>query len=131
MNKYKKLFLPFLVVALSGLLLFFFSYRRQVNQPITTPAPQSANASLSVNSKTFNIADYVGKSALEATQANLNTGISGSGENAFVTSIDGVAADTKKHEFWELDVNGVPAQVGAGSYTIMNGDQLVWKISTY
>ncbi len=74
---------------------------------------------------------FIGKTALEATQSNSKVEISGSGENAFVTSINGRTADSKKHEFWELDANGSQTQVGAGSYIIKNNDKIEWKISTY
>lgn len=83
--------------------------------------------------ETFDISQYIGRTALEATQSVLNGNVkmTGTGQNAFVTGINGREADTKKHEFWELLVNGKQAEVGAGTYIIQNFDNIVWKISTY
>ncbi len=82
-------------------------------------------------SLSFNVSQYIGKTALEATQANAKVTTSGSGVNAFVTAINERAADAKKHEFWELLINGKPAEVGAGSYPIKNGDLIEWHINKY
>jgi hypothetical protein len=74
---------------------------------------------------------FIGKTTLEATQANVETETSGTGVNAYVTAINQTKADPKKNEFWELIINGKSAEVGAGSYIIKNGDQIQWQISTY
>lgn len=81
--------------------------------------------------KFFDISDFVGKSALEATESKLKVITNGTGVNAFVTSIDEIKANTNKREFWEFIVNGSQAQVGAGSYIIQNNDQIQWKITNY
>ena len=73
----------------------------------------------------------MGKTALEATGSKLKVVTNGTGVNAFVTSIEGRVADTKKREFWEFIVNGSQAQVGAGSYIIQNNDQIQWKITNF
>ena len=96
---------------------------------------QQIVASLKINdgtsTKTFDISSFVGQTALTATQADAKVVTSGTGTNAFVTSINGRVADTKKKEFWELDANGAETQVGAGSYTVQNHDQIEWRINTY
>lgn len=81
----------------------------------------------------FDVQQYIGKTALEATQIVLKDNIktNGTGENAFVTSLNGREANTKKREFWEFLVNGKQAEVGAGTYKIQNGDIIIWQISTY
>jgi len=84
-----------------------------------------------INLQSFDISDFVGKNALEATESKLKVITSGTGVNAFVTSIDGIEANTNKREFWEFIVNGVQAQVGAGSYIIQNNDQIQWKITNF
>jgi len=81
--------------------------------------------------QSFDISDFVGKSALEATESKLKVITNGTGANAFVTSIDEIEANTNKREFWEFIVNGVQAQVGAGSYIIQNNDQIQWKITNF
>ena len=81
--------------------------------------------------QSFDISDFVGKSALEATESKLKVIINGTGANAFVTSINGIKANTNKREFWEFIVNGSQAQVGAGSYTVQNNDEIQWKITNF
>ena len=72
-----------------------------------------------------------GKTALDLTKQVAKVETKGEGQNAFVNSINGKAANSVKKEFWELLVNGKPAEVGAGSYKIKNGDKIEWRISTY
>lgn len=84
-----------------------------------------------INIKSFDISGFIGKTALEATQANTKVIATGTGANTFITGLGEKITDTKKHEFWELIANGAQTQVGAGSYIIQNGDKIEWKISTY
>jgi hypothetical protein len=81
--------------------------------------------------QSFDISDFVGKNALEATESRLKVVTNGTGVNAFVTSIGDLPADSKKREFWEFIVNGAQAKVGAGSYIIQNNDQIQWKITNF
>lgn len=102
----------------------------------TAPSPnqnvvKEYQATLTLGEKTFDIAQFIGKTALDATEAKLKTEKTGEKENAFVTSVEGRAVDSKKREFWEFLVNGKQAEIGAGSYIIQNGDQIEWKISNY
>ena len=95
---------------------------------------QKASAVLKIGdleAKSFDISSFVGKTALEATESTVKVVTSGTGENAFVTSIEGREADAKKREFWEFLVNGSQAQVGAGSYILQNNDQIQWKITNF
>lgn len=72
-----------------------------------------------------------GKTALDLTEKVADVETSGEGEMAFVTSINDREADASKNEFWELIINGEPAQVGAGSYEIKDGDKIEWRIATF
>lgn len=63
-------------------------------------------------------------------EADPSAAISGEGEMAFVTAIDGVAADPSS-QFWALYVNGEMAQVGAGSLVTETGDEITWKLETF
>ena len=72
-----------------------------------------------------------GKTALDLTSQVAKVETKGEGQNAFVTGIGGRAADTAKKEFWEFTINGKPADVGAGSYKVKNGDKVEWRITTY
>lgn len=83
------------------------------------------------NLQSFDVSEFIGKTALEATESKVRVATSGTGVNAFVTSIGGREADTKKRKFWEFKVNGTQAQVGAGSYIIQNNDEIQWKITNF
>jgi len=71
------------------------------------------------------------KTALKMLQQNATIATTGTGENAYVTSVNGVSADAAKNEFWEFDVNGASASVGVGSYITKIGDTITLKISTF
>jgi hypothetical protein len=92
----------------------------------TSVASETAKPSLSYKGE-----DGVDALTLLKTATNDNFDAKGSGSNAFVTSINGVAADDSKHEYWAFYVNGKLAQVGAGSYTTKDGDDIQWKLETY
>jgi len=72
-----------------------------------------------------------GKTALDFTRQVTTVETKGEGQNAFVTGIGGRTANTAKKEFWEMLVNSKPAEVGAGSYKIKDGDKIEWRITTY
>ena len=63
-------------------------------------------------------------------EADPSAQVTGEGENAFVTAIDGVAADPDS-EFWALYVNDEMATVGAGSLETKDGDEITWKLETF
>lgn len=136
MKNYKKLLIASGIIVL---LLGFWNLKVKNSQTQiqNEKVVQEFKANLTINdgktNPTFDITQYIGKTALEATQIVLSGNIKITGENdkAFVTSINGRGADTKKHEFWEFLVNGKQAEIGAGSYKIQNFDNIVWKISTY
>ncbi|WP_051591094.1 DUF4430 domain-containing protein [Bacillus sp. UNC438CL73TsuS30] len=46
-----------------------------------------------------------------------------------ITGINGLKADD--NHYWALYINGIQAQVGAGSYTVQNGDNLSFKYSDF
>jgi hypothetical protein len=129
-----KKFLILLLIVL-GLGIFYFSFKDRPRSTSIGKTSQSQSAALSINCGTntqgFGITTFIGKTALEASQSVAQVETTGTGANAFVTSINGRTANFKKHEFWELDTNGTETQMGAGSYIIKNGDQIEWKISTF
>jgi len=135
MNKYKKLLILLLVIL--GIAAIFVYFARKP-QKTTSPGQknvQELKTTLAINgnsgTESFDVSGFIGKTALAATEANAKVVATGTGVNAFVTSINGRTADSKKHEFWELDANGVETQVGAGSYIIQKGDSILWKLNTY
>jgi len=81
---------------------------------------------------TFSYEGVAGKTALELLLAADPTAVlSGEGENAFVTGIEGREAQESAKEFWALYVNGEAAQVGAGSLVTETGDEITWKLETF
>jgi hypothetical protein len=135
MKNYKKLLI--LLLAASTILLFVVILKQnsKKSEIVNSKSVQEIQTTLSVNDgssvKSFDISSFVGKTALEVIQADTKVITSGTGVNAFVTSINGRAADSKKHEFWELDANGAETEVGAGSYIIKKGDSILWRLNTY
>jgi hypothetical protein len=63
-------------------------------------------------------------------EADPSAQVTGEGENAFVTAIDGITADPDS-EFWALYVNGEMATVGAGTLETKDGDEITWKLETF
>ncbi len=55
----------------------------------------------------------------------------GEGEDAFLTSVNGRAADQAKREFWKILIDGKDATVGIGTLVVEAGDVLEFKIDTY
>ena len=72
-----------------------------------------------------------GKTALETLKDVTSVETTGEGENAFVTSIGNRRAQETNREFWAFYVNGKQAPVGAGSYQVVSGDVITWKLETY
>ncbi len=118
------------------------SNQQQTAQPTTTAVTdrqvEITKATITINpgsdGQVLSIQDTEieeGITALDFTKSIADVETSGEGEMAFVTSIDGRAADASKNEFWELVVNGESSQVGAGSYVVKNGDEIEWRISTF
>lgn len=86
-----------------------------------------------VEKKANNVIEYKGsdgKTALELLQTAATTEISGTGANAFVTSINGVDADSNS-QYWAYTVNGEMASVGAGSYITKNDDIIKWELTSF
>ena len=69
--------------------------------------------------------------ALDLLNKEFQTQTKGEKENAFVIKISDRIADETKREFWAFYVNGKQSQVGAGSYILMAGDKIQWKIEKY
>ncbi len=134
MKNFKKLLLLLLVLA--GIFgIYFLNNQKTQNLPSPTPsATETLNTTFSIkngDSQSIDISSFIGKTVLEATQNFAEVEKTGSGENAYITSINGVSADPKKREFWELVLNGKPAETGAGSIIIKRGDQIEWRINNY
>ncbi|WP_020014337.1 DUF4430 domain-containing protein [Promicromonospora sukumoe] len=93
---------------------------------------ETAAPSASAAADTLSYPGRTGATALELLlEADPSAEVTGEGENAFVTAINGRAADDSKNEFWSLSVDGEPAQVGAGSLETEDGQEITWTIDTF
>lgn len=54
---------------------------------------------------------------------------SGSGETAFVRSINGVANEGAGGRNWTYDLNGACATVGVGAQLVEDGDRVAWRLA--
>lgn len=110
-------------------------------KPPTAPKPEIKQeekalfgASISVTNADETVTEYKiteETTALEAVRKAAQVETKGEGVSAFVTSINGRKADEAKKEYWAFYINDKPSAVGAGSYTIKNGDKIIWKIEKY
>ena len=138
-----------IVVAAAAILIIIAGFFVSINSPkkgelgpaSTTSREQvkKIKASVVINSKVSQnkllsaqeVGIEEGKTALDLTKKVAKVQTKGEGRDAFVVSIDGKIADSAKKEFWEFLVNGKPAEVGAGSYKLKDGDKIEWRISNY
>lgn len=72
-----------------------------------------------------------GSTALNLLGETVDYKSEGENENAYIISINGIAADQEKNQFWAFYINGAQAEVGAGSYILKEGDEVLWKVETY
>lgn len=114
------------VIATAG-----YYYQSNVNSNKAEQSKQQALDKTSATKK--NGITYKGKdgvTALELLEQNAKIVASGTGKNAFVTSINGTAANPK-NQYWSFNVNGVAAVVGAGSYVTKKSDIITWKLASF
>lgn len=135
----KKVFIVCLIIIGLGL---FVNY-----QSITTPTIKGAYNKTSNNGIKLVVFQKIGNisseqpfieyivdeenTALDLLQKSNIVELQGSGQNAFITTINNVKADPNKKEFWGFYVNGKLSSVGAGSYQLKINDNIEWKINKY
>lgn len=105
-------------------------YFNQASIAATKAKQTQQEAAKEVENKTITYQGKEGVTALALLQQAAKVETSGSGEMAFVTTINGVTANSKK-EFWAFNINGIAATVGAGSYVTKNSDTIVWTLSSF
>jgi 1-deoxy-D-xylulose 5-phosphate reductoisomerase len=85
---------------------------------------------LANNGKEVTYKGKAGVTALALLSQKTKTTTSGTGANAFVTSIDSVTANPKS-QYWAFYVNNKASMVGAGSYVTKSSDTITWKLTTF
>lgn len=100
------------------------------NQSVTVQnnVVQIQKPSLVNNELTYKGKD--GITALALLQENATIVTSGTGEMAYVTTINGVTANPK-NQYWQLFLNDKSASVGAGSLVTKSTDTITWKLSSF
>ena len=130
----RALALPTAAVLAAGLFAGCSSNDATADRPAGGPTATATAAGLTVSTDGTQVSyqGVQGKTALDLLlQLDPSATADGQGANAFVTAIGGRKADQAKKEFWAFYVNGEQAQVGAGSYTMKDGDQITWKLETF
>lgn len=126
-----------LIIVVVGAFSLISNESEKAQKPVSTTEKKEVVATVVIKAdsaeKRYELTSGVGKTALEVSnQATGNKVVTkGEGVNAFVTTINGREASDAKHEFWKLIVNGKDSEVGAGSYTVGQGDNITWVIDTY
>ncbi len=120
------------VIVIAGFAIGTYTY--QTNNDHKKTAEPTTNKKVDAKPKhTANTVEYNGKdgkTALELLQTAAKADISGTGANAYVTSINDVVANTSS-EYWAFYINGKLSSVGAGSYTTANTDVIKWELSKF
>jgi len=107
------------------------TYLYQSNVKKTTETEQAQQeSSKTTDNKLVTYSGQTGMTALALLQKAAAIKTSGIGENAFVTAINGIVADSKS-EYWSFSINGEAATVGAGSYITKDSDTITWKLSSF
>lgn len=134
------------ILFLIGLCLLAVGYMFVVARPSVAPSKptiqkEAARETISVSQVIFlpsnpnsiptTVAIEKGKTALDLLQKTATIQLNGQGKEAFVTSINDVAAAAKNKQYWAFYINSKQAQVGAGSYTLVDGDKIEWKLEKY
>lgn len=129
MKKWTIIYITIAVVAIGTIsLAAYYCYQTQINKNTTNNVEikdekNSANNEISYKGKT-------NTTALSLLEKNAEIKTSGSGKNAFVTTINGVTANPK-NQYWAFYINGKSATVGAGSYITKDSDTIIWKLSSF
>ena len=107
-------------------------WANQSKKSTTTSTSQTQTKTTTIDATpTVTYKGQSGETALALLQKIAKVDMTGTGDNAYVTGINGVSADSTKKQYWEFDINGTSASVGAGSYVTKDTDTITWKLSTY
>ena len=93
------------------------------------PQVEKQEFQIAEDKKEINYSGVVGETALETLNSLAMVEVQESSFGEFVTSINGVEADSST-EYWAFFVNGELAAVGAGSYEAEEGDQITWRLES-
>lgn len=130
MNKRLRILITSIAILISLGATGFVLYQNGIIFPKTEQTQQKSVITFTNNGKEATYKGKNNKTALSLLQNATNVIVSGTGENSFVTSINGITADSTK-EFWSFSVDGIDASVGAGSYITKDNETITWKLTTF
>lgn len=129
MKKSNIIILVVVLLAALGVGGYYAWDRWGTTEPATeTTQTETTQTTENEPAETITYQGETGKTALELLQATAEVEMTGEGEMAFVTSINGVKAEDGKN-FWAFLVDGEMAQVGAGSYATADGETITWELT--
>lgn len=135
MGRNKQIFLIALLVAILPLPFFVYVSKRVVPKTENKQVRSSINQIVNFGGVKPTIRTKVDikqeETALELLRKASQVVVKGEGEAAYVVGINKVVADDAKKEYWAFYVNGRLAPVGAGSYKLVGGEQIEWKLENY
>lgn len=126
----KKRILIYIVIALVVIGAIASSVYYFQNQKNNTSSKAQTKDTVVPVSKDVTYKGKAGITALALLEQNAKIVTSGTGENAFVTTINDVMANPK-NQYWQFSVNGKSATVGAGSYVTQDSDTITWKLASF
>ena len=103
------------------------------NQSVSVPTNNVQTQQDVLGTTTSKEITYKGKdgvTALDLLEQFAKIKTSGTGEMAYVTTINNITANST-NEYWQLNINGKSASVGAGSYVTKNSETITWKLVTF
>ncbi len=123
------------VIMITGLLLIFACRKNESNA--VSFAELRGNIPLeitifadSTHSMHLQTTVKKGTSLQKVMQATVQVGYGGSAQK-FVTSLIGVKADSRKRQFWFLEIDNQASQVGLAQIMIENKMQVRWRLKNY
>ncbi|RYL90338.1 DUF4430 domain-containing protein [Sporolactobacillus sp. THM7-4] len=127
-----------LLAVLVVLVVGFFAYRVTTFHPASSQQQALHTATLEIKGGTKEINAKVpvtkNETALEQLEKytkahHIQITVTGSGKMAYVKSLQGLKADSKKG--WMFMVNGKMPKVGAGAVVVKANQKVVWTYSKY
>jgi hypothetical protein len=120
-----------IVIVAVGIIVGGFYAYQQLSKTDDTIAPiVSEKCNASSDGKTITYNGKEGSTAMALLIENCTVESNGTGESAFITSINGVKASSS-NEGWMYKINGTDAMVGAGQYITKNDDVITWTLATF
>ena len=129
MKKQITTYIAILLIAIAVITGGFYIYQSLATKPKSTPIA-TKTCVISNDNKTITYNGEEGTTALDLLIKKCTVESNGTGESAYVTSINGITANSA-NEFWSFKINGEMAAVGAGSYITKNSDTITWELSSF